>query len=73
MAMTDRLDEIFTEYTKAADFRRGCMDCLVKVLAAIDHDAAARFIVILLGARDRRARIFSPQRPQCGHGQSFCQ
>jgi len=56
--MANRLDDLFTKNASAADFSRGYIDCLVQVLSAIDHDAVARFIAILLDARDRAARIF---------------
>lgn len=56
--MTNRMDAIFATSTDAAAFSRGYIDCLTRVLAAIDHDAVARFIAILLDARERGARIF---------------
>lgn len=53
----NRLDEIYERSAGAADFARGYLNYVSDVLRALDENAIARFIDVLLDARDRSARI----------------
>ena len=54
----NRLDEIYERSIGAAEFARGYLGYLSDVLGALDENAIAGFVDVLLDARDRGARIF---------------
>ena len=54
----NELDRIFRDNPDAEGFARGYLEYVRRVIAAIDTAAVAKFIAILLDARDRGARIF---------------
>lgn len=54
----NRLDEIYQQSDTIADFARGYLDYLSEVLRRLDEKSVAKFIDIILDARERGARIF---------------
>jgi D-sedoheptulose 7-phosphate isomerase len=54
----DRLDDIFDDATEPASYARKYLDFLSRVLGRIDTGSIARFVELLLDARERGAAIF---------------
>ena len=52
------LDRIFQSSNGVADFARGYLDHLTRVMRRLDADEIARFVAVLEAARERGARIF---------------
>jgi len=54
----NRIEQLYRDHSLAPDFARGYLDYLREVLLRLDAAAIARFIDLLLAARERGARIF---------------
>src|ERR1051325_9510840 len=54
----NELEKLFQQKPAAADFARGYLEYLARVLSQLDANAIGKFAEALLDARDRGARIF---------------